>query len=214
MKTLIVTTALLVGCSGAGGEPFDGSNGANGLDGKNGAPGVDGIDGKDGDPGPAGAQGPAGKDAALSGSRIKATRIKAADGAEAPQAYVWFDSALGIECAFVRLQDGAFHCAPLAIQSQYAKAFSNPQCTTTIFYETQPTCDSAGYALESGGTTCPFEPTYAVRKLGALIPGSTVYALNPVTMACIQFQATGDVFAPGAVVDPSEFVAATIETDP
>lgn len=227
MKALVALMVVAaMGCSaGNGANGGDGSDGSNGQDGQQGSDGADGdpgqdgapgADGKDGAPGPAGADGAPGKDAAGSGTRLKAQRLVAEDGASKVDPYAWFDTTLGIQCAFVRLQDGVLHCAPLLVQAQYGLAFSDPQCSKPAYYAYYASCQGSGYAFEAGGpAACPFDPQYAVRKLGAMLPAGTVaHVLNPVTMACTPAATPGGVFEVGSLVDPTDFVAATIETDP
>ncbi len=203
---LMVGAWLFAGCSSPGGSGPDGSDGANGEDGKNGQDGAPGEKGADGAPGPAG------KDAAASGSRIKARWQVGEDGSR--EFAGWFDSELQARCAFARDSGGALRCLPGFVSFALGQ-FTDAQCTKPVVATYQTACDTGGYAWEGvAGAECTYLPRYAVRLLGPEV--ATVYSYNAVTMACTPSAPSPSFayFETGPIVDPSGFAAATIEIDP
>lgn len=123
--TLLFVVAVLIGCGG-GDDPLPvGPAGPAGAAGKDGANGVAGAKGEQG------AIGPAGKDAAASGTRIKARWLTASDGARAFLG--WLDSTTGETCAFADEQDGKTICIPPFAGNDVRPAYSDPACTKVAF---------------------------------------------------------------------------------
>lgn len=236
MRLFSVTAALLLGCSGAPGvngedgapgpqgppgpqgeqgligEP--GPPGADGAQGPQGPQGVPGVQGADGEQGVQGEQGPPGEGSAQSGARLKALRHAATDGAGT---FVgWYDSEKGVNCTFIRATDGVIRCLPNYVT--VTVVYTNPTCTTLAVYHPFVGCSLGPFvSIYSPSPACALDPLYDVRSVGAkLAAGTPLYQISPVNQACVSTSVNQglDVFAAGPVIVPSEFVAATVETDP
>lgn len=203
IKTIAVLGMLLLaGCSG-------GANGGNGSDGSAGKDGKAGTDGKDGAPG---APGPAGKDAAASGSRIKARWQVAEDGAR--QFVGFFDSELQEPCGFSVASDGVTRCLPLSPGA--TRLFTDASCSSPAFFNIFQGCGLGKYALVPLATDCAFEQRAEIHKLGTKLDSAATYYVSNAPNTCVVWNLgpNYDYFADDGLVDPSMFVAATIETDP
>lgn len=202
MKTwLIVGLVAILGCGSR--EPIIGSEGPPGP------PGPQGEQGPKGDPGEPGANGKDGA-AALNGTRLKARYIVGADGSR-QRTGDWLDTTTGELCKYGQTKDEDSRCLPNAV-NQVLVVFADAGCSTPI-------------AIDSGGNVDPL-PAYLwtasqagfVRfvKLGISIPTSLDYYLELQDGSCVQEPV--DPSSPGewytaTLLDPSFFVASTIETD-
>jgi len=106
----------LLGCS----SPGAGRDGAPGAKGEPGPPGMPGMDGQ------------AGKDAAQSGSRLKAQWMTGGDGSR--QFWDWFDSTTAQTCAFEPATDGKTRCLPAKYYG-LRLVFLDNACTMPIVYQ-------------------------------------------------------------------------------
>lgn len=189
----------MVGCAAS--PSGDGSDGASGKDG---APGADGASG------PAG---PPGASAVQSGSRLKAVSWVADDGAKAQLPYVWFDADTGVRCAFGMAADGKSRCLPTS--SGMTPLYADAACSSLAFVQLLKDCSVNGFAQTEAGAGCALTPMSEVHKIGAPLDPTEAYFLKSGNQ-CTSWN-LGPAFlyfADGGIVAPSEFVAATIETDP
>lgn len=220
MRNLFVAAALLVGCSGSGGDAFDGSNGADGKDGKDGLNGADGKPGEQGPPGPAGEPG---SEAQTSGSRLKAQWLAGEDGSR--QFSAFYDTTLQARCFFQQVTPGDWRCVSQPADIGGSAVFSNPTCTNAV---------AISYGSDCAPTPAPhaYVPAYVsydackgftvkTYAVGAAIAKpAKVYAINTIS-GCVEMMSAphpaSKYYQTGAefvAIDPSEFVGATLETDP
>lgn len=233
------------GAAGLAGEPGDdaASDGAGGLDAKpdvsadatgdalaDGPGATDGDDAADGglvdalvdallDPVPE-----ALADANESGSRLKARRRIAADGAR--EFVGWYDSQRNEECAFTNAADGAERCLPsdpaLVVPRDNEVAFADAACTQRLV-ALDADCQAPTYARTETTTGAICSSTAltarAIYQVGSPV-GPTYYHFEPVEggTACVVCDTCADGFysfyALGAEVPATAFVAATTQTDP
>lgn len=207
MKTLLVSVLLLVGCSAAGG---DGSNGTSGKQGPRGDPGETGPQGPKGDQGPPG-------DPAMNGSKdgdrlkFKTTSYVGADGSRYEAYGGLFDSSLGVACGLVTTDDGQLRCVPIG--GSYAVQYSDAQCTTPYALAQCP--QTVDYAYEPVPAAQCVTTKYSLRKVGVEIPPpATPHNLSAGNCAATIVLPGWTYYDVGPAIDPAEFVAITIETDP
>jgi hypothetical protein len=149
-----------------------------------------------------------------SGARLRAMVLDGGDGAVTWTG--WFDSKLGAPCSFMTADDGQQRCLPGA--GTYL--FRDDQCSMPVWQVSGGTCPQS---LPAFGIVGEYAPTSC--ELG----GSTVYALGPQASAPFALATVSDgqlgaprsdctagpastsaqFVAPGPVLPPSSFVAAT-----
>jgi len=147
-----------------------------------------------------------------SGSRLKASRFQGADGSN--PFIEWRDSARkGEPCNFSTAADGKTRCLPVS-SSHGINTYADSACTKVITF-TLAGCAPGKYVSDTEtGDKCtekravhiyPVEGTYA----GALI-------WEKVDGKCTDRSRVNeaDAYSLGAEINPSEFVEATVQTDP
>lgn len=122
MRAYALTCALIaaMGCGGVGTQGEQGPPGKDGAPGTQGPPGANGTNGLNGAPG---------KDAVVSGSRLKAQWRGGDDGSR--EFVGWFDSAIGAACEYMTAEDGTVRCLPGAISTKSVSLlYSDASCST------------------------------------------------------------------------------------
>lgn len=147
-------------------------------------------------------------DAEESGSRIKAKRIVGADGSK--QFEGWYDTNLKVECSYLMMSDGKLHCIP-----EYAATigFSDSACTMPVIgliIQGCPPPPIAGYI--SSTLMCGY--SYAARTVGPPVSQSMYYSNFGGPCVSSPISSPFTVYATGAELPPSMFVAATVVQDP
>ena len=157
-------------------------------------------------------------DQPTSGTRLKAQWYVGTDGSRVQAG--WYDSQLQVTCSLYMASDGTLRCLPIQAGVD-TSAFSDSACTQPIVISTgcQPTY---AYVLAPiTGNACPPQDTWTIYQVGAQL--STYYALVETNfidggMTCTAGSASKTsnltYYTLGAVVPPSTFVQATLQTDP
>jgi hypothetical protein len=142
-----------------------------------------------------------------------ATRLRrldlVADGLRVDRPY-WYDSEYDLHCRFLATPDGASRCVPFAVGQER-------QATLVDVY-TDPACEGAStrYALYDEPCGNGVTPKLAV---ASTVDGPRFYALGAApaagtyyhyTSSCQQVSSSGQLFAVGAEVPSSAFVAGTM----
>jgi hypothetical protein len=161
----------------------------------------------------------AGAETSGSGSRLKARRYVADDGARSDQIGHWYDSARKEDCAFRRASDGAIRCIPMltyalsfyaddqCTQQIVSPSYGKPACSEDVKYahtydQNIPLCSNIGVRVHAFGS--PTVPTWVHFKKS---DGACVIYSGLETSVT-------DWHTIGPEIPPSEFVAATLVTDP
>jgi hypothetical protein len=79
----------------------------------------------------------------VSGSRIQASEIAAADGARGRDFSPAFDSSLGTLCELALAADGEWRCLPRETAFLHAAAYADATCTQPLVAKPEPACDAA-----------------------------------------------------------------------
>lgn len=155
---------------------------------------------------------------AESGSRLKARRIVADDGAK--DAAGFYDSARKEPCGFVIMSDGQRHCVPLTRAIGIGNNFSDSACTVAVASSTPPT------PLDCTDTLYPYDAAYVFASGMSGNCGYRFYQPIQVPEPPAVYFRTGSscilvskqpgltYFIAGPEIPPSAFVAASIVTDP
>lgn len=185
------------------------SSGAGGMGGDGGQGGQAGMGGSGGAP-PSGGE---------SGARLKRRMFVADDGASMQVLQLpWFDSQRQEYCTFTRAPDGVIRCMP---QGAASFRFLDAACTERIVDVTaiQNMIDCGNehkYAVVANGQVggvC--NVAYDMHELGAPIPTPAMaYSVNAAGTCVASGVGGGKWYRVGAVVPPSEFVAATVQAEP
>lgn len=146
------------------------------------------------------------------GTRLRAVTIDGADGSKQPVG--WYDTERGEACGFRVAADGQLRCLPLGGAGIF---YSDAACTSVIT-ATGAGCTAPAYVAEPVGVaSCYLGPHVVdpasgveVRQVGAQTNPAAYYVKSG--EACVSAgvpPAAYDLFAVGAPLDPSLFVAAT-----
>lgn len=222
---VITWGVIAIGCSGvAGGNGEQGPAGPPGAQGPQGAlgpkgtPGAQGPKGDPGEQGPQGLQGPAGDSGSslVPGARITVRTITwtGTDGFMYSTQGGFIDAMYG-PCGFLPADDGQMRCLP---GSSATVVFADNTCTMALTALYMPAvCPSP--VPEYVWQLVPFngcEYHYRVRAVAAMASPAAVWGLDangmcaPVTLQPSPWA----YYEAGPPIDPTEFVAATIEQDP
>lgn len=218
-RWIALIMAGLMGCSGtAGGEGQEGPPGPQGPPGPTGAVGPSGPQGEPGEPGTKGdpgEQGPPGEggEGHTNGSRITVRRItwNGEDGLVYSAFGGFGDSVFG-GCSFLRAEDGVTRCLPAGTGALY---YADAACATGLSVVYLPPCTpSPLYAYESIPMGC--DTALRVRPVLASTSPAAVWAIDAAgdCVPSIVLPAPWTYFDLGPAIDPTEFVAADIVTDP
>jgi len=195
------TTGSTMGNGGAGAAPTSSASGGD-HGGKGGAGG--------------GVMNPVPGALAESGSRLKAKWIAGDDGAKFFTGM--HDSMRKEDCAFLPMTDGKRRCAPLSSSMRLDNSplaipeYIDPNCTIRVATSPSYACKVIPlYAHIVADSSCP---TYDFVTIAPMSTPSTVYKNTGNTCVAGPPTAKDDYYLVGAHVDPSEFVAGSIVTDP
>lgn len=149
--------------------------------------------------------------AATSGSRLKASYYIGADGSK--QFKTMHDSQLGVDCSYLTAADGATRCLPSGTAA--ISYFADSSCSASIATVAKG-CQPAKYAINySQSTVVCSSYNYAVFQIGAAYTGTvysgTASSCNAVTAATLT--ALNSDYYTATVVQPGQFVQATVQTD-
>jgi hypothetical protein len=153
-------------------------------------------------------------EAAESGTRLKAKRYVAADGAK--QFYgAWWDSMRSEDCYFGPAADGKIRCVPY--DGVAGIWFANAACTTPLAY-TLAGCTTPKYAKLNGATGTCTAPASTGPKTHAVMARHTGAVYTGTSASCTLVQPASltayDLYSIGAEVPASSFVEATLQNDP
>lgn len=149
-------------------------------------------------------------DDTVSGSRIKARHIKGADGTIQP--YGLFDTQLDTPCTFATAADGKLRCLPTAAvlsEGSYAM-YTDPTCNTVASIVVGWSACAPRYGTKPGTVTQCGGYTSKMYKLNPISGAYRYDSLSP-SSTCVRVTEGDAFFTLGDEVDPSVFVAATIE---
>jgi hypothetical protein len=145
----------------------------------------------------------------ISGSRLRAKYLLAADGAK--EFNGWHDSQLGVDCLFMIATDGQKRCLPWYINAEY---YSDASCTQLVTLtnklcgETAPT----EYALINISDDICIAKFGAYQPTGAMLPSQPSLYENSGGMckaAYASWETYYHAYILGPEIPPSSFVAAT-----
>lgn len=157
-----------------------------------------------------GAGGPSGGvRATASGGRLHAEWVVGADGSRSFRTLT--DLALGDECSFRYAADGRLRCLPA--DAEASDWFADASCTRRVAFVAKGSC-APRYAVRRDAFACPTR-VHVLAVEGALA-GRDVYVGAPENCAPVSsFELRGlyDLYALGAEIAPSSFVAGTLETE-
>jgi hypothetical protein len=148
--------------------------GDRGPRGEQGPSGDVGPRGPAGDPG---APGAAGKDAAASGSRLKARWDVGDDGS---RAFVgWYDQEMAAECAFGSASDGKWRCLPGSFPTGATQVlFLDDTCTHAVVPFTNDPCVTPPEMIKGRFPVCNGDVVIRVYKTGAATSAMQAYRLS------------------------------------
>jgi hypothetical protein len=154
-------------------------------------------------------------DGSQSGSRLKVKYMAGADGSRVPYGGLR-DSMLNVDCSFLPAVDGTMRCFPIGGASA-SSFFVDQNCTQLLAYIGKG-CAKTPYATASApsGGACT-ETRYRVFSVGAPFMGMTFYQLSNgicTGSPASNLSASYDLYAVGAEVPASTFVAGAWQTDP
>jgi hypothetical protein len=154
---------------------------------------------------------PASADSNQSGSRRKVKYYAGDDGSKAFAGF--YDSQRKEDCSFALAGDGKTRClpSPTATLSGY---YADAHCTQPLL-AINSNCATPTYAWTMDSTACAATAGHHVLAVGSPFAGSSVYILGGT--ACSGPAPTGAgylYFFAGDEVDPSAFVAATVDISP
>lgn len=158
-------------------------------------------------------------DANESGSRLKARRNIADDGAR--EFVGWYDSQLQVNCAFAMASDGSTRCLPEAVLGGQGTAFYKDSACTQPVAWVRANCQAPKYAIEwilnacTGGSSTIAMSHYLVYAVGAQTTASQLYSKYSGKCSAYTGAPPADTFyALGAETPPTTFVAASEQVDP
>jgi len=153
---------------------------------------------------------------AESGSRIKAQWLAGDDGSKFFSGM--YDSKRKESCSFLPTTDGKRRCVPLADSmylydpSYVVPEYIDPNCTIRVAVSAAYACKATpSYAHVVANQSCP---TYDFVAVAPMLTPPMVYKKSGNMCAAGPPTANADYYTIGAHVDPSEFVAASVTTDP
>ena len=215
---LLFACALLVGCgSTSGGSINNGGSGGTGggASGGSGGGGTGGSGGGSGGSGGTGG-GSGGTPDYVSGSRIKARVQSTADGAKGFAGF--YDSQLGVPCAFNHAADDTLRCLPNTY-AYVASYFSDSGCATPLAYasfgcaptyaqksENSSTCIDVGYYTTNA--------RIRIYSVTSAYTSSTIWSGSPGSCSMSATPATLTFFNIGSEVPASTFSAGSIDNAP
>lgn len=206
--------ALAIGCGNMSGPGNNGGNGGTGG-GASGGSGGGGTGGTGGG-GSGGNGGSGGTPDYTSGSRIKARVNSSADGAKGFAGF--YDSQLGVPCAFNHAADDTLRCLPNTY-AYVASYFSDSGCTTPLAYasfgcaptyaqksETSSTCIDIGYYTTNARMRIySVASAYTSSTIWSGTPGSCNMSATPTTLTFYNI---------GSEVPASTFAAGSVDNAP
>jgi hypothetical protein len=157
-----------------------------------------------------------------SGSRLHAvfTVTTSDDGANAKQFAGWFDSTLGVRCAFATYADGTSRCMPSGADvapTVSPLAFVDSACQLPIGEVSGSACivpKFVGFA-QTTGATCSSATTTTLWRAAEIAPPTAFYQMIG-TSCTLSSSAwgpeTGHVFAASAIIQPGELQSGTVTT--
>lgn len=146
-------------------------------------------------------------DVAKSGSRVKMKVLTSGDGAKILQG--WSDTMRNEDCAWQVASDGMTRCLPTSVAWSTASYFADPSCTTLVGYSFKG-CTPPAYISVPSATSCPNTgPT--IYQRGAAV--TTAYVKSGAQCTATTLGQTYDLWAVGAVVQPSSFQSATVAVE-
>jgi hypothetical protein len=150
-----------------------------------------------------------------SGSRLKAKWYVGADGSK--QFLGWHDSQLNTDCDFEVASDGATRCIPAyPTGALVATYFADTACSQALAYSyhgcTGPTFASQSAAASASCALTPATHIYPISAYSGTVYEGSSASCSAVTSAAILGAYT--FYSIGSEVSPSQFVQATIQTDP
>jgi hypothetical protein len=144
-----------------------------------------------------------------SGSRLRARTLVGADGSRQPAG--WFDTQLETECTWRAAGDGQTRCIPVAVSTSL---FADAECTTPVVH--LPCSQTIPWHIEAPTFKCGSPPLgVSIFAVGQVIDApSTVYT-HGTSGQCVGAVVPpgGEWVSSGGLIDPSNFVAATVETE-
>jgi len=210
---LLFACAFLVACGGNNGG---GNNGGSGGTGGGGTGGTGGGGSGGGGTGGMGGGGSGGTPDYVSGSRIKARVQSTADGAKGFAGF--YDSQLGVPCAFNHAADDTLRCLPNTY-AYVASYFSDSGCSTPLAYasfgcavtyaqkgETSSSCIDIGYYSTN--------QRYRIYSVGSAYTSSTIWSGAPGSCSMSTTPTTLMFFNVGSEVPASTFAAGSVDNAP
>ena len=128
---------------------------------------------------------------------------------------VW-DSQFETKCAFDLAGDGVQRCLPSVKAYESVQIFEDEACTVSRFYAGPFQCGSTPVEPFAfvGATSDDCTYSFGVYRTGELVTNEALGAIWQKTQSgCTQVTLTAGDYAPLTLVDPSEFVAATLVTE-
>ena len=152
---------------------------------------------------------------ASSGSRLKANRYVGSDGSS-QFVGTFHDTQLNVDCTFQKASDGMTRCVPTSTGvTAYGLFFTDAGCTVPV--ASAAPCAPAPTQVAVGMSTGMCTSTSTTYSIGPVYSGPLLYEGGP--SACIKVAplAGYTYYSVGAVIpppDPTQWVAATMQTDP
>jgi hypothetical protein len=158
----------------------------------------------------------AGAETSSSGSRLKARRYIAEDGARSEVTGFWYDSVRNEDCAFTSDEIGQTRCIPF--QTVAYAYYEDGQCTQPIASPTHnAACQSTKKYVGIYDVSQCTKNGPRIHEFGTPVVPSLVWFLKPdntcVTIGGIESTVI-DWHRLGPHISPTEFVAATLTVDP
>lgn len=228
MRALLAATValafVLLGCNGSDAIPVfgpvglapapgSGPQGPAGAVGKDGAPGVAGKDGAMGKTGPAGKDG---KDAAQSGSRLKARYLVGDDGSRQPNGD-WLDTTTGEPCTYQKANDDETRCLPALFVAANSGAYYLDDSCTQLVLSIYDDSGNTPVIPKYGQTHIKITGDVIYIKAGALLPDPATIYYEPSPGTCAAVNGFDPVpyffFTVDEELQADFFIAASIITD-
>jgi hypothetical protein len=157
--------------------------------------------------------GEAAADPYQSGSRLKAKYYPGADGSK--QFIGWHDSMLNIDCSFDTASDGMTRCLPQATGA--GAVFADAACTQPLAEVTKG-CTAPAYirSFTPGNGACAAGTDHLFAAGSLFTPGPTIYIGSPMQCTGVPSSNVGefDLYQEGTEVDVTQYVAASVQTEP
>ena len=156
-------------------------------------------------------------DTNVSGSRLKARNYVGSDGSK--EWMGWHDIQRNEDCAFTTAADGMMRCLPFPYQATINLYYTDAGCTQPLAIGYKGCATTYATFSEAVAGSCVYNGTnhLHIYQLGGAFTGLQAFVKSGASCTATpttSLTGTYDLYSVGPEVDPSSFVAATIQVDP